>query len=85
MKTDFDRSLLDENPDALIVTTPEGIVVHWNKAAEVVFGGKVEFIISSKRDVTHLKASSRKAPSASKAKWSRAAPSRWFYRARWKR
>ena len=38
MKTDFDRLLLDENPDALIVTTPEGIVVHWNKEAEAVFG-----------------------------------------------
>jgi PAS domain S-box-containing protein len=35
---DFDKLLLDESPDAVIVCTPDGKVVHWNKGAETVFG-----------------------------------------------
>ena len=34
----FDRLLLDENPDAVIVTTPDTIVVHWNRGAEAIYG-----------------------------------------------
>jgi protein-histidine pros-kinase len=38
METDFTNLLLRETPDAVIVTTPEGKVVYWNKGAEIVFG-----------------------------------------------
>ena len=38
MKTDFDHLLLTETPDAVVVTTPDGKVVHWNKGAETIFG-----------------------------------------------
>ena len=38
MKTDFDHLLLSETPDPVIITTPDGRVVHWNKGAETVFG-----------------------------------------------
>ncbi len=38
METDFDRLFLNETPDAVIITTPEGEVVYWNKGAETVFG-----------------------------------------------
>ena len=38
MKTDFDHLLLTENPDAVVITTVDGMVVHWNKGAETVFG-----------------------------------------------
>src|SRR5258706_1535941 len=38
METEFDKLLLDESPDALIATTPEGKVLYWNKGAETAFG-----------------------------------------------
>lgn len=38
MKTDFNRMLLDESPDAVIATSPEGRVLFWNSAAETIFG-----------------------------------------------
>lgn len=38
MKTDFNRMLLDESPDAVIATSPEGRVLFWNGAAETIFG-----------------------------------------------
>jgi PAS domain S-box-containing protein len=38
MKTDFDELLLDESPDAIVATTPEGKVMYWSKVAETVFG-----------------------------------------------
>ena len=38
MRTDLDHLLLNENPDALIVLTPEGIVTHWSRGAENTFG-----------------------------------------------
>jgi PAS domain S-box-containing protein len=38
MSSEFGQLLLDESPDAMIVTTPEGEVLHWNRAAEVIFG-----------------------------------------------
>ena len=38
MKTDFDHLLLTQTPDAVVVTTPDGKVVHWNKGAETIFG-----------------------------------------------
>jgi protein-histidine pros-kinase len=38
VKVDFDDLILNETPDAVIITTPEGKVVYWNKGAETVFG-----------------------------------------------
>jgi PAS domain S-box-containing protein len=37
-KTDFDNLVINETPDAVVVTTPDGTVVHWNSGAEAVFG-----------------------------------------------
>jgi PAS domain S-box-containing protein len=36
--TDFNALLADESPDAAIITTIEGVVLHWNKGAESIFG-----------------------------------------------
>jgi protein-histidine pros-kinase len=38
MATDFDKLILSEIPDAVIVTSPEGEVVYWANGAEAVFG-----------------------------------------------
>jgi len=38
MNADFASRLLDETPDALIALSPEGVVLHWNLAAEGIFG-----------------------------------------------
>ena len=38
MDSAFDRLLLDENPDAIIVTTPSTMVVYWNRGAESMYG-----------------------------------------------
>lgn len=38
MKNDFRGVLLDETPDAMLAITPDGKVLHWNRAAETVFG-----------------------------------------------
>ena len=38
MGTEFGKLLLDESPDAVIATTPEGKVLYWSKGAEGVFG-----------------------------------------------
>ena len=38
MEDDLARQLLNETPDAVIATTPEGEVVYWSKGAESVFG-----------------------------------------------
>jgi PAS domain S-box-containing protein len=38
MTTDFDKLVLDEMPDGIVITTLEGRVVYWNKGAETVFG-----------------------------------------------
>jgi PAS domain S-box-containing protein len=52
MNATFDRLLLDENPDAVIVTTPAGDVVCWNKGAESMFGfDDVEVLGRSLKDV----------------------------------
>src|SRR5882762_3391749 len=42
MKPDFDKLLMQESPDAIVATTPEGEVVYWNKGAEVIFGYSAE-------------------------------------------
>ena len=38
MKVDFNKLRLDESPDAIIATTPEGKVLYWTKDTETVFG-----------------------------------------------
>jgi PAS domain S-box-containing protein len=38
LKSGFTRELLDETPDAIIVRAPGGKVLHWNHAAEIMFG-----------------------------------------------
>lgn len=38
MQPDFHRLLVDETPDALIVVSPEGKVLYWNRSAETMFG-----------------------------------------------
>src|SRR3989442_15056905 len=38
MKPDFYKLLVEETPDALIATTHDGKVLHWNRGAETTFG-----------------------------------------------
>jgi len=38
MKMDFYKLLVEETPDALIATSPDGQVLHWNRGAETTFG-----------------------------------------------
>jgi protein-histidine pros-kinase len=38
MPDQFDRFVLDELPDAVVLTTPEGMVAHWSAAARRLFG-----------------------------------------------
>jgi len=37
-KADFDKLLLNENPEAVVITNGEGEIVSWNSRAEAVFG-----------------------------------------------
>jgi PAS domain S-box-containing protein len=38
MTTDVCRLFFDESPDALMFVTPDGIILHWNRGAERIFG-----------------------------------------------
>jgi protein-histidine pros-kinase len=38
MKINFEHLVLNETPDAIVVTNPGGRVVYWNKGAEAIFG-----------------------------------------------
>src|SRR5439155_19550870 len=38
MKPDFYKLLVEETPDGLIATSPDGKVLHWNRGAETTFG-----------------------------------------------
>ncbi|HVR42364.1 MAG TPA: PAS domain S-box protein [Thermoanaerobaculia bacterium] len=38
MKPDFTHLVANQSPDAVIVTTPDGTVLYWNREAESVFG-----------------------------------------------
>lgn len=38
MTTDFNALILSETPGGVIVTDPEGVIVHWNTGAEHIFG-----------------------------------------------
>ena len=45
MTLNFDKLLLDESPDAVIATTPEGNILYWSKGAEAVFGYTAEEVV----------------------------------------
>jgi PAS domain S-box-containing protein len=36
--TDFAKLLMEQSPDAFVVTAPDGQILHWNRAAESIFG-----------------------------------------------
>ena len=38
MATDFSAEYWEQNPDALLVLSPQGVVLEWNPAAELIFG-----------------------------------------------
>jgi PAS domain S-box-containing protein len=38
MMSTFDQLLLDQNPDAMIITTPTGGVMYWNNGAKSTSG-----------------------------------------------
>jgi PAS domain S-box-containing protein len=38
MNDRFDGVVLSENPDAIVVLDPRGRILHWNAAAEAIFG-----------------------------------------------
>jgi PAS domain S-box-containing protein len=38
MQTEFARELWEETPDAILAIAPDGKVLYWNRAAEVIFG-----------------------------------------------
>src|SRR5688572_20189901 len=38
MDTELIRQLWEENPDAVLGIAPDGKVLHWNRAAETIFG-----------------------------------------------
>jgi PAS domain S-box-containing protein len=38
MTRNFEQLVLAEDPDAVVVTSPAGEVLHWNRSAELVFG-----------------------------------------------
>ena len=45
MNKRFDGTVLAENPDAIVVLDPAGIVLHWNAAAETIFGYAVSEVV----------------------------------------
>ncbi len=42
MPTDFNAMILSEAPGGMVVTTPSGVVVHWTRGAEQIFGYSAE-------------------------------------------
>jgi PAS domain S-box-containing protein len=38
MDSELSHQLWEENPDAVLAISPDGIVLHWNRAAETIFG-----------------------------------------------
>ena len=38
MATEFSAAYWEQNPDALLVLSPQGVVLEWNPAAELIFG-----------------------------------------------
>ncbi|NMG27922.1 PAS domain S-box protein [Aromatoleum evansii] len=52
MAMDVCSLLLDEAPDAFVVQSPEGIVLHWSRSAESIFGYRADEIVG--RDLLDL-------------------------------
>ncbi|MYM68175.1 PAS domain S-box protein [Pseudoduganella sp. FT55W] len=50
MASDFCTLILDECPDAVVLTTLEGVVVYWTKGAQAVFGYTSEEALGSRLD-----------------------------------
>lgn len=48
VQSSFDAAVLTHNPDAVLVVDPHGIVLHWNPAAESLFGFDAADAIGSK-------------------------------------
>lgn len=59
MTTDFNALVLDQAPGAIVITTPERIVVHWNKGAEAIFGYSGEEAAGTSLDALTALPSSR--------------------------
>jgi PAS domain S-box-containing protein len=59
MNSTFDRLLLDENPDAVMITTPSGEVVYWNNGAESIFGFPRALAVGHAVDTLHVPADRR--------------------------
>jgi protein-histidine pros-kinase len=38
MDADFTNQLWEENPDAILAVSPDGKILYWNRAAEIIFG-----------------------------------------------
>jgi PAS domain S-box-containing protein len=38
VNTNFHRLVLEQTPDATVITSPDGVILYWNDAAESVFG-----------------------------------------------
>src|SRR5438034_1428082 len=50
MKPDFYKLLVEETPDGLIATSPDGKVLHWNRGAETTFGYSSEEAVGRSLD-----------------------------------
>ena len=42
MTPDFDDKLWEQNPDALLAISPAGLILHWNPAAQAIFGYRAD-------------------------------------------
>src|SRR5438034_650062 len=53
MNMDFQKLLVEETPDALIATSADGKVLHWNRGAETTYGySSVEAVGCSLNELT---------------------------------
>ncbi len=50
MTADFKDRLWEENPDALVALSGDGVVLHWNRAAEKIFGYSADEAIGRSLD-----------------------------------
>ena len=51
MDTELARTLLDQNPDAVIYAGTDGMIAYWNAAAQRVFGHSAEAAIGQSLDL----------------------------------
>jgi PAS domain S-box-containing protein len=50
MTLDFGTLILNESPDAVVLTTPDGVVVYWTNGAQAVFGYSSEEALGHRLD-----------------------------------